>query len=283
MAKLDEMDPRWVVEERKDGANVGGWHWSEKDISNESRALFKKMLGAGPLYKQENVRLGLLEVRKVEGEAIALNRKGKRGAFFDFDFTLEWHGEIQDPYGYESTEANGTLTGNVDQDCLKDCEIEVSLESLESSGGKALQRCMQAHGITAVRSLMAHFFAELRAKYDPTAAAEIASQLAEKKNRQQHAEHIHDTRRIEEEEAFMRDLQDTNGFKDDACRPDAVLSREEETELQNELSRQRLEKHREEEEEERRRRKEKRRIAAKKTESNKREKTDEELLAFLEE
>ena len=30
MAKLGEGDARWIVEERKDGANVHNWHWVGK-------------------------------------------------------------------------------------------------------------------------------------------------------------------------------------------------------------------------------------------------------------
>ena len=29
MAKWGEGDPRWLVEERKDGKNVNQWHWEE--------------------------------------------------------------------------------------------------------------------------------------------------------------------------------------------------------------------------------------------------------------
>ena len=33
MALLHEKDPRWVVEDRADGQNVGQWHWTERDCT----------------------------------------------------------------------------------------------------------------------------------------------------------------------------------------------------------------------------------------------------------
>ena len=41
MAKLGEGDQRWIVEERKDGANVHGWHWVEKDCKEWTRVFFE--------------------------------------------------------------------------------------------------------------------------------------------------------------------------------------------------------------------------------------------------
>ena len=44
MAKVGEADDRWIVEERADGANVGGWHWQEKDAFGWSRERFNDLL-----------------------------------------------------------------------------------------------------------------------------------------------------------------------------------------------------------------------------------------------
>jgi hypothetical protein len=44
MAKVGEADERWIVEERADGANVGGWHWQEKNAFGWSRERFNDLL-----------------------------------------------------------------------------------------------------------------------------------------------------------------------------------------------------------------------------------------------
>ena len=47
MAKLGEGDQRWIVEERKDGANVHGWHWAEKDCKEWTRVFFESEFASG--------------------------------------------------------------------------------------------------------------------------------------------------------------------------------------------------------------------------------------------
>ena len=47
MAKVGEGDERWIVEERKDGRNVNGWHWEEKNALSWSRETIQKLLLRG--------------------------------------------------------------------------------------------------------------------------------------------------------------------------------------------------------------------------------------------
>ena len=44
MAKLGEGDARWIVRERDDGANVNGWHWSEKNLTPWSEERLRELL-----------------------------------------------------------------------------------------------------------------------------------------------------------------------------------------------------------------------------------------------
>ena len=37
MAKWGEGDSRWIVDERRDGTNINGWHWEVR--SNASRSM----------------------------------------------------------------------------------------------------------------------------------------------------------------------------------------------------------------------------------------------------
>ena len=43
-AKWGEGDSRWIVEERSDGANVNGWHWSAVKINEEAKALLEALI-----------------------------------------------------------------------------------------------------------------------------------------------------------------------------------------------------------------------------------------------
>ena len=44
MAQWDAKDPRWLVSERKDGANVNGWHWEEKNLHSWCRERLEALL-----------------------------------------------------------------------------------------------------------------------------------------------------------------------------------------------------------------------------------------------
>ena len=44
----DERDPRWVVQNRDDGKNVGGWHWEERNVMAWSRQQLEELLTAIP-------------------------------------------------------------------------------------------------------------------------------------------------------------------------------------------------------------------------------------------
>jgi hypothetical protein len=44
MAKIGETDPRWIVAERNDGANVNGWHWQERNCMGWGRERLSGLL-----------------------------------------------------------------------------------------------------------------------------------------------------------------------------------------------------------------------------------------------
>ena len=72
MDETREGDQRWIVEERKDGANVHGWHWVEKDCKEWTRVFFES----------EFVCCGD-DVNDDSGE------KQKRGSFLDVENDAE--------------------------------------------------------------------------------------------------------------------------------------------------------------------------------------------------
>lgn len=89
MAKWDERDPRWVVQNREDGKNVGGWHWEERNVLAWSREQLEELMTGIPAAE-----VGGLKIRKLKsctGEASITTRKGgKRLAIWDLNVTLEW-------------------------------------------------------------------------------------------------------------------------------------------------------------------------------------------------
>ena len=210
MAKLDDLDPRWIVNDRMDGRNVNDWHWSEKDVTADARRRFVRWVSSRVVHEDAggDVAVRLLAVRgEVEGESTALNRRGKQGVFFDFDATVEWQAEAKDPYGYRSCDASGTLSFNVDQQTVDSFPVEVSVETPQMSGTAGLLALVRGDGVAALRTLVARFYAELRAAYDPRAAAERAAEEAAARRQAAEVEAAMDAKRLEEEEAFLAEQE----------------------------------------------------------------------------
>lgn len=89
MAKWEERDPRWLVEERHDGKNVNGWHWEEKNRFNWCKQRLEELMTDIPAA--ETGSLAITKVTDVVGEAMTHTRKGnKKSAIYDLKITMKW-------------------------------------------------------------------------------------------------------------------------------------------------------------------------------------------------
>merc|ERR1711998_89602 len=93
MAKFGEGDARWIVEERKDGANVNNWHWTEKNVTEIAERRLNEML---PDYSEALEAAGcrLTAVGKFAGFVNLTNRKGKLNTQYCLDVELKWKREV---------------------------------------------------------------------------------------------------------------------------------------------------------------------------------------------
>merc|ERR1711959_388280 len=103
MAKWGEGDGRWIVEDRKDGANVNGWHWSEKDVTKQCKEKLGSMLG--PVG---DGTFEFVSVDKFDGFVNLCNRKGKLKVTYSLDVGLKWKAKKVAEDGVESS-AGGTI------------------------------------------------------------------------------------------------------------------------------------------------------------------------------
>uniref|UniRef100_A0AC34GF11 Activator of Hsp90 ATPase AHSA1-like N-terminal domain-containing protein n=1 Tax=Panagrolaimus sp. ES5 TaxID=591445 RepID=A0AC34GF11_9BILA len=93
MAKWGEGDPRWIVEERADAANVNNWHWVEKNATPWSKDRLKDLL-IGQSFSKGPLNFELTEFKKLEGEATANNRKAKLIFLFEWEIEIKFKATI---------------------------------------------------------------------------------------------------------------------------------------------------------------------------------------------
>eukprot|EP00242_Pyramimonas_sp_CCMP2087_P011830 CAMPEP_0198202678 /NCGR_PEP_ID=MMETSP1445-20131203/5885_1 /TAXON_ID=36898 /ORGANISM="Pyramimonas sp., Strain CCMP2087" /LENGTH=348 /DNA_ID=CAMNT_0043873727 /DNA_START=632 /DNA_END=1678 /DNA_ORIENTATION=+ len=110
MAKVNEADARWIVQEREDGANVHGWHWQEKDCLPWSKHRLKTLLEGLAIVEGEScmwIKIG--KVESVTGEAYINTRKGKKIPGYEVEVKMTWVGEVR-----EGGKADGEVISNAD-------------------------------------------------------------------------------------------------------------------------------------------------------------------------
>jgi activator of HSP90 ATPase len=98
MAKWGEGDPRWLVQERNDGANVNGWHWQEKNCMGWGKERLTQLVTALSFdLPNDEGAAKITEISKFEGDASVNTRKGnKKFAVFDLAVTCKWEGACKD-------------------------------------------------------------------------------------------------------------------------------------------------------------------------------------------
>ncbi|KAN0043090.1 hypothetical protein ACTA71_010725 [Dictyostelium dimigraforme] len=90
MAKVGEGDPRWIVENREDGHNVNGWHWSEKDCLPWSKTVINGLFDKKVIQETDEYTFKISSSPVVSGECTANNRKGKTIFLYELDVKMNW-------------------------------------------------------------------------------------------------------------------------------------------------------------------------------------------------
>lgn len=148
MAKLGKGDARWIVQEREDGTNVHGWHWSEKDVLKWSQTRLSELLGNKNLLEGEaQTFVSTTTVDSVTGEALINNRKKKLIPSYELAVKGQWQGHIADGDGNKATTATGTfqLPYISDENADEDPELTVALTE-EGSGQQRLKQAFVTKG-----------------------------------------------------------------------------------------------------------------------------------------
>lgn len=163
MAKVGEGDPRWIVNERKDGANVNAWHWEERDLSEHARECITKAL----THHKFSSNIG--DIQSIEIEELAdfkcdvtvAQRKGRMMCYFELKFNAKWVGTLKD----ESKVKGKMEVPEVDHDqFMEDFDIMVSCEE-KGASAMAVEEIVRTSGRKAVRDAVQAFFKKVFEDY----------------------------------------------------------------------------------------------------------------------
>jgi len=162
MAKWGEGDPRWIVEERPDATNVNNWHWTEKNACAWSQEKLKDLL-LGLCIKSDLAEVWLTDMDKIEGEAVANNRKGKLIFFYEWDMTIAWKGRIN---GGEFKEIEGKINipNLSEENDVSEVEVNISLKE-GSSEGEIIKEFLYHHGREKIREKLQEYIVSLKEEF----------------------------------------------------------------------------------------------------------------------
>lgn len=172
MARVGEGDPRWIVNDRKDGQNVNAWHWEERDLSSECHEELKRRLKDFVLCKEGDLELRSTEVSEISGDVTVAQRKGKMMCYFELQLTVKWT-------------AGGGVTGKlvvpeVDHDTFRtEYDITISSTDNDEQSQKA-EALLRSKGRFALRDLVTGYFNELFETYHIGQNLKNASSLPQK-------------------------------------------------------------------------------------------------------
>ncbi|KPI83730.1 hypothetical protein ABL78_7233 [Leptomonas seymouri] len=167
MAKVGEGDPRWIVSERTDGANVNSWHWEERDLSQHTYDQLKGIFASRDIPVPESLSnaveyLKIEEVSEISGDVTVAQRKGKMMSYFELKLQLRWTGKMKE----DEQVIRGKLdVAEVDHDEFKnDYEIHVTCQE-NSANAQKLEGVVRDAGRTTVRKEIEKYFNKLFKDY----------------------------------------------------------------------------------------------------------------------
>eukprot|EP00201_Polytomella_parva_P016325 CAMPEP_0175055516 /NCGR_PEP_ID=MMETSP0052_2-20121109/10128_1 /TAXON_ID=51329 ORGANISM="Polytomella parva, Strain SAG 63-3" /NCGR_SAMPLE_ID=MMETSP0052_2 /ASSEMBLY_ACC=CAM_ASM_000194 /LENGTH=372 /DNA_ID=CAMNT_0016320379 /DNA_START=46 /DNA_END=1164 /DNA_ORIENTATION=+ len=165
MAKIGEGDPRWLVEERKDGRNVNNWHWTETDCLEWSKKRLSEIFtdttilngSSGPYCKTTGVD-------SVTGEAFINIRKQKLIPSYELEIKIKWEGEIREENGEKKGEAKGFIHFPyvADENHDEEAEMRVACESNDEVSKTLKSSILESKTKKVIYEMLNKFVEELR-------------------------------------------------------------------------------------------------------------------------
>jgi len=165
-AEAGKGDPRWIVQDREDGKNVGSWHWEERDMLLWAKEQLPRLvLGArGDMADFEGYS-GHFEVTNITtltGDCVIHLRKGKLWPLCDLNVVLAIKGTCQKE-GKASPVAGSITFPEVTMDDRDDLEVKATTSS-RGEASEVFGRWLRKEGYTAAEKAVHDFLDALDAK-----------------------------------------------------------------------------------------------------------------------
>ncbi|KAK2149519.1 hypothetical protein LSH36_448g01021 [Paralvinella palmiformis] len=161
MAKWGEGDPRWIVEQRADGTNVNNWHWTEKNATGWSKEKLKALL-EGLKLEDDTYSCEITEITKLEGEAVANNRKAKLIFFYEWDIKADWKGKI---VGTDKVHNGKIEIPNLsEENNPQDIAVNVTANTDKDDAYK-LKEFIRLHGTNIIQDMLGKYVIDLKEEF----------------------------------------------------------------------------------------------------------------------
>jgi len=164
MARFDERDPRWIVEEREDGTNVKNWHWTEKDCTAWSKSRLTELLLNCPLSEEASVFVQTTGLQSLKGEAFINNRKNKLYTSFELNVKIGYSGKVRDGDGVIIGDDEGVIeVPNLsDEQEPEDWEFRITPAGNDAAAQR-IKSAILGSGRVKLRSVLSIYVDELKA------------------------------------------------------------------------------------------------------------------------
>lgn len=157
MALKGQGDPRWIVENRADGANVNAWHWTETDLSEWAKDKLRQLLAGIPIESDKFVG-GTTTVSHVSGDVTVNTRKQKTIVLYELDVTVKWEGQLTSGAKGSGTIHLPYISDERDPD---DFEVRVTVEG-DSREADDMKDIVRAKSIPILKQKIPKFIEELK-------------------------------------------------------------------------------------------------------------------------
>ncbi|KNC53393.1 uncharacterized protein AMSG_12213 [Thecamonas trahens ATCC 50062] len=181
-AKIDEGDERWIVQEREDGRNVGGWHWEERDMSKWATSHYEELAtGAVLLDGSGGMEATVTKVKSFTGEVTVTHRRGKTYLFYEVAVTLSFKATLN-----AGTPGEVVAKGTVDmpyiaEENARDGDYEINVKLTKNNSAAApLLAAIKAKVRPVVVDLFVRLLDDLREHAKPTGAKKASGAGASK-------------------------------------------------------------------------------------------------------